>query len=83
MIKYFGVVYCHDGTVHLTKPQDTQQECLDKLKSWIEDPRCYERVAATTVIKREMDNFKDGRIFGNPKSLDIMRDKKFIATLTV
>lgn len=75
MIKYFGVVYCKDGTIHLTPLQDTQQDCLDTLRFWLEDPRCYERVEATTVIKREMDNFKNGKIFGNPKSLDVMQDK--------
>lgn len=73
MVKYFGVVYCRDGTIHLTKPQDTQQECLDKLRSWIKDPKCYERVESTTVIKREMDNFKGGFIFGNPKSLNVVK----------
>lgn len=76
MVKYFGVVYLKNGAVYITKPRDTQQECLDKMKSWVEEPACREEVAATTVIKREMDNFKDGKIFGTPKSLDVMQCKR-------
>ncbi len=72
MIKYFAVVYCTDGTIHL-EPKDTQKECLEKLKKMSEDPRVRKRMACTTVIKREMNNFKEGRIFGNPKSLNVIK----------
>ena len=75
MIKYFGVVYLKNGATYITKPRDTQQECLDKLRSWLEEPQFHEEAAGTTVIKREMDNFKDGKLFGSPKSLDIMQEK--------
>lgn len=76
MIKYFGVFYSKDNTIHLF-PGDTQEECLDKLDYLINsDPRVKERCLATTVVKRDMDNFKEGFIFGNPKSLNVMNRKE-------
>lgn len=74
MVKYFAVVYCKDGTSHLW-PGDSQEECLDKLME-IRDSKWGQRMLATTVIKRDMDNFKDGLIFGNPKSLNVLSKTK-------
>lgn len=73
MFKYYGVVYLLDGTIHLW-PGKTQKECLDELKK-IRDSKWGPRIKATTVIKRNMDNFKDDLIFGNPKSLNVMERK--------
>lgn len=75
MTKYFAVIYCKDNTIHLW-PGDTQEDCLEKLKTLAEDPRVRDRMKSTTVIKRDMDNFKDGLIFGNPKSLNVVRESK-------
>ncbi len=73
-VKYFAVVYCYDGTIHLWKG-DTQQKCLDILRRMREDPDVGCRMESTTVIKRNMSNFKEGKIFGCPKSLDVMQEK--------
>lgn len=73
MITYFAVVYSPDGTIHLW-PGENQEQCLNKLKEVYAD--APDRVQATTVIKRDMDNFKDGMIFGNPKSLNVVGRKQ-------
>lgn len=76
-IQYFAVVYTNDAwgnTIHLW-PGDSQEDCLNKLREMKEDPRILERMEATTVIKRDMSNFKDNKIFGCPKSLDVMQEK--------
>ena len=72
MTKYYAVVYCKDGTIHLW-PGDDQEACLCKLKKLKKNPRVDERMQATTVIKRDLDNFKDGMIFGSPKSLNVVK----------
>lgn len=71
MDKYYGVIYLEDGTIHLW-PGDSQKECLEKLKE-IRDSKWGERMKCTTVIRRNMDNFKDDLIFGNPKSLNVIK----------
>lgn len=73
-IKYFAVVYCFDGTIHLWKG-NTQEQCLNILRKMKKDPDVACRMESTTVIKRDMSNFKDNKIFGCPKSLDVMRGK--------
>ncbi len=70
-IKYFAVVYCYDGTIHLW-PGNTQEECLEKLREMKDHMDVFERMESTTVIKRDMSNFKDNKIFGCPKSLNVM-----------
>jgi hypothetical protein len=68
---YYAVFYSKDGTIHLW-PGEDQPACLQKLRDMMEeDPRVKAACAATTVIKRDMSHFPDGRIFGKPKSLDV------------
>ena len=71
MTKYFAVVYCHDETIHLW-PGESKEQCLEALSKLKSDPDISRRMKATTVIKRDMENFKDGFIFGNPKCLNVM-----------
>lgn len=71
MEQYFAVVYCHDGTMHLW-PGESKEDCFRKLKEMKDNSKICSRMKATTIIKRDMSNFKEGFIFGNPKSLDVM-----------
>ncbi len=76
-IKYFAVVYCtkkYGYSIHLLPGKD-KEDCLNNLRKMKENPKTRERMLATTVIKRNMVNFKDGFIFGCPKSLDVLRSK--------
>lgn len=75
MNRYYAVVYCKDGTIHLW-PGDSQEECLGALNELKENPKILKRMMSTTVIKRDMDNFKDGLIFGSPKSLNVIKEGK-------
>lgn len=69
--KYFLVLYCHDGTIHLW-PGDTKADCLEKLADALENPKVSRLFDDATVIKRDMSNFPDGLIFG--KRPDVLRE---------
>ena len=74
MTQYYAVVYCKDKTIHLW-PGEDQQDCVAKLMEMAEDPKIRPRMASTTVIKRDMDNFKDGQIFGCPKTYNVVKEE--------
>lgn len=74
MQQYFAVVYCHDGTMHLW-PGESKEDCMNKLIEMKENSKIKARMKATTIIKRDMTNFTEGFIFGNPKSLNVMESK--------
>ena len=82
MKKHLAVIYLKNGNIDISRPFDTREEAIAKLKSTLEKEGNFERVKATTVIVRDMENFKDGMLFGNPKSLDLVQDKKFIKSIT-
>ena len=81
MKKYFGVIYLKNGRTDLSEPKDTPEEAMEVMRDLIKRTNALEKVLATTVIEREMDNFKDGFIFGHPKSRDLLQDKKFVQSL--
>ncbi len=74
MDQYYAVVYCKDGTIHLL-PADSKEEAVDRLKQFKESEKISERMEHTTIMKRNMDNFKDGLIFGCPKCFDVAGGK--------
>lgn len=74
--KYYLVVYCKDKTIHLW-PGDSKQDCLDKLADMMTDTKVMSRYEDSTIIKRDMSNFKDGLIFG--KRPDVEREAKKLA----
>ena len=74
--KYYLVIYCKDKTIHLW-PGDLKQDCLEKLADMMTNQKVMERYENSTIIKRDMSNFKDGLIFG--KRLDVEREAKKIA----
>lgn len=74
--KYYLVIYCKDKTIHLW-PGDSKQECLEKLANMLTEPSIIKRYENSTIIKRDMSNFKDGLIFG--KRPDVEREAKKLA----
>ena len=66
---YYAVFYATDGTIHLW-PNESKDECEQKLLRMLEKLDVYERCDRTTIIKREI---VDGNkyIFGCPKSLNM------------
>ena len=68
---YLMVVYCHDGGIHML-PCGSKEICYTNLLKMRADPKCCERIAATTIVKRGAAAFGDGMLFGHPKSLDVM-----------
>lgn len=76
--KYYLVIYCKDGTIHLW-PGDSKQVCLEKLADMLTSPDIVARYENSTIIKRDMSNFKDGLIFG--RRSDVEREAKRLANL--
>ena len=74
--KYYLVIYCKDKTIHLW-PGDSKQDCLEKLADMMTDQKVMGRYENSTIIKRDMSNFKDGLIFG--KRPDVEREARKIA----
>lgn len=76
---YLIVVYCKDGGIHLM-PEASKEDAWKDLLKMRRDPATCNRMAATTISKRSAASFGDGKIFGAPKSLDVMQltDKQFI-----
>ena len=76
---YYAIAYTHNGGASISRPFESYEEMMEKLKEAVsQNP---ERVESTSYITRkERLSVKD--ILGHPKSRDIMRDKKFLASLT-
>ena len=75
-LQYYLVIYCKDKTIHLW-PGDSKQGCLEKLANMLAAESVMERYESSTIIKRDMSNFKDGLIFG--KRSDVEREAKKLA----
>ena len=70
--KYYAVVYCHDGTIHLWEGE-SKEACEEKLFKVLSDKRCHDRCKRTTIIKRDAKSVgEEGYIFGAPDSLNIL-----------
>lgn len=77
-IQYFAVVYCtaaYKNSIHLLPCKD-KEDALKKLREMKDDPKVNKRIKATTIIKRDMSNFKDGLLFGCPKVFNVMSSSK-------
>lgn len=75
-VQYYLVIYCKDKTIHLW-PGGSKQDCLEKLADMLAAESVMERYESSTIIKRDMSNFKDGLIFG--KRSDVEREAKKLA----
>lgn len=67
---YYATIYCKDKTIHLW-PAPTREECEQKLFDLLQDPKVFNRVDRTTIIKREFGLSNNEYIFGCPESLNI------------
>jgi len=76
MKKYYGIIYEKNGKTSMTEGFDTPEEAIELMKLAI--AKHFDEVAATTYIVRENP---PKRLFGNPKSRDLMQDKKFLRSL--
>ena len=74
MKKYFGVIYLKNGDACVSRPCDSEEQCVDAMKRAI--MREHDKIKATIYMARETE---DGEfIFGHPKSRDLMQDRKFL-----
>ena len=78
MKKYYGVAYLKNGDACICSACDSEGEVREELKkAIIKHPGA---IVATTYMAREQQSLRE--IFGNPKSRDLMQDKKFLKEIT-
>ena len=76
--KYYLVIYCKEKPIQ-RGPGQSKQDCLEKLAAMLTTPDVVRRYENSTIIKRDMSNFKDGLIFG--KRTDVEREAKKLAEI--
>ena len=75
---YYGVVYFKNGEVSISAPFDSKEKCIEAIKEGL--VRHLDKVAATSYITRSK-KYSTQQMFGCPKSRDLIRDKRFMASL--
>lgn len=77
---FYGVVYLTNGEASVSAPFDSLDKCIAAMKEGIK--RHPDKVASTTyMVRKSSDIITLRQLFGNPKSRDLMQDKKFLAEL--
>ncbi len=78
MKKYFGVVYLCNGDACVCSACSSEEEVIEELKKAVR--KHPGKIQATTYMAREEEDLM--KIFGHPKSRDLMQDKKFLKEIT-
>ena len=78
MTYYYGVAYFRNGEANISMPFESYEEMIEEMKKAV--ARHPEKIKATSYITRseKMDTIK---MFGCPKTRNLMLDKKFVSTL--
>lgn len=78
MTYYYGVAYFKNGEANISMPFESYDEMIEEMKKAV--ARHPEKIKATSYITRseKMDTIK---MFGCPKTRNLMLDKKFVDTL--
>ena len=78
MTYYYGVAYFRNGEANISMPFESYEEMLEEMKKAV--ARHPDKIKATSYITRseKMDTMK---MFGCPKTRNLMLDKKFVNTL--
>lgn len=80
MTYYYGVVYFTNGEASLSNGFDSLEACLKAVKEGVaKHPEIVESTSYKAINSDHRLTTKE--ILGAPKSRDVMRDKKFLATL--
>lgn len=61
--QYYAVFYTNDGSIHLI-PADSQDDAETTIRNVLAKPRGKEVCKETAIIKRNLDNYLGGYIFG-------------------
>lgn len=81
---YYGVVYFDNGEASVSRGFSSKEACMDAIKKGVE--KHPERVVATSYMTRkvpaECPALTTQQLFGCPDSRNVMKDKKFVASLT-
>ena len=77
---YYGVVYFDNGEASVSAPFESEEKCIKAMKEGImKNPH---KVVATTYMTRKSEEILPTRkLFGTPRSRDLMQDKKFLKEL--
>ena len=77
---YYGVVYFDNGEASVSAPFETVEKCIEEMKKGI--AKHPHKVVGTTYMTRSSETLIPVRkLFGNPRSRDLMKDKAFLREL--
>ena len=80
---YYGVVYFDNGEASVSRGFPSKELCMKAIKEGV--AKHPDRVIATSYMTRKVNEFLPApttqELFGCPDSRNVMKDKKFIATL--
>ena len=78
MTYYYGVVYFDNGEASISRPYDSLESLMIDLEEGVR--KHAHRVVATSYITRQ-EKLTTQKLFGCPKSRDLMRDKTFLKSI--
>jgi len=78
MTYYYGVVYFKNGEVSIGYPFDNLEDCIEAIKIGVR--RHPDKIKATSYITRS-EKIDTMKMFGCPKTRNLMLDKKFVESL--
>lgn len=78
MKKYYGVAYLANGDACVCSACESEEEVMNELRKVVMNHPT--EIIATTYMAREEDSLM--KIFGHPKSRDVIQDKKFMKEVT-
>lgn len=76
---YYGVVYFDNGEALISKPYESLENLMEDMKRGV--AKQIEHVTATSYITRK-EKLTTQQILGCPNSRNIMKDKKYIKSIT-
>ena len=81
---YYGVVYFDNGEASVSRGFTSKDACMEAIKKGV--AKHPERVVATSFMTRKVSAYDAApttqQLFGCPDSRNVMKDKKFLASLT-
>ena len=81
---YYGVVYFDNGEASISRGFTSKDACMEAIKNGV--AKHPDRVIATSYMTRKVNSEEKApttqQLFGCPDSRNVMKDKKFLASLT-
>lgn len=78
---YYGVVYFTNGEASVSGAFESEQKCIEETAKGVKThPHLI--VGTTYITRKSVKPLPVTKLFGTPKSRDLMQNKKFLKELT-